>query len=88
MKKTKINVIFDFHGGEENKEKRLHIDYAEIRSFSNTTTLGELEQVAKEIIDDLESNYGGKINFVKIAVMAKRDEKGEYKYINRWNGKL
>jgi hypothetical protein len=82
MKKTKINVTFDFHGGEESKEQWLRIDYAEMRSFSNSATLAELEQVAKEIIYDLEI-YGGQIDFVKIGVMAKRDEKGEYQYINR-----
>lgn len=82
MKKTKINVTFDFNGGEESKDKWLRVNYAEMRSFSNTTTLGELEQVAKEIIDDLESKYDGKIEFIKISVMARRDEKGEYKYIN------
>jgi hypothetical protein len=83
MKKTKINVTFDFHGGEESKGKWLRIDYAEMRSFSHSATLAELEQVSKEIIYDLEIKYGGQIDFVKIGVMAKRDEKGEYKYINR-----
>jgi hypothetical protein len=83
MKKTKINVTFDFNGGQESKDKWLRVNYAEFRSFTNTTTLGELEDVAKEIITDFEIKYDGKIEFVKISIMARRDENGEYKYINK-----
>jgi hypothetical protein len=83
MKKKKINVEFDFNGGEESKDKWLRFNYAERRSFSNETTLGELEEVAKEIIDDLDSKYEGNVQFIKITLMAKRDENREYKYLNR-----
>lgn len=84
MRKSKINVSFDFAGGQESKEKWFRVSYAEMRSFSQETTLGELEQAAKEIILDIESKYDGiKIDFVKIGVMAKKDEKGGFKYVNR-----
>jgi hypothetical protein len=75
IKMGKITVEFEITG--VNEKDSLFVNLIKIKEFPSEFTLGELEQVVKEMIQDTENKYENtKTDLFKIVIRGMKTPKG------------
>lgn len=78
----KITVEFDITG--VNEKDNLFVHLTKIKEFPSESTLGELEQVVNEMIQDIENKYENtKTDMFKIVIRGMKTPKG-ITYPKKW----
>ncbi|MDQ0899914.1 hypothetical protein [Paenibacillus sp. V4I7] len=71
----KVTVEFEITGTSE--KEGLFVNIIKIKEFPSESTLGELEQTVKEMIQDIENKYENtKTDFFKIVIRGMKTPKG------------
>ena len=73
----KITVEFEVNGHEESKTKSSFMGYQETNDLPRKVTIGELEEMGKTLMDDLQSKHENiTFDFLKISIKGMKTENG------------